>query len=72
LKSYRVQLLSGSANLTYEAGEYAEAAGINRQIIELNPEDKLTSMNLAFCLAALGKKQEAENQAHKGCARRPA
>lgn len=65
LKSYRLQLLSGSANLNYEAGEYGEAARINRQIIEENPEDKLTCMNLAFCLAAMGKKQEAENQAHK-------
>jgi len=65
LKSYRMQLLSGSANLNYEAGEYGEAARINKQIFEENPGDNLACMNLAFCLAALGKKQEAENQAHK-------
>jgi hypothetical protein len=55
LKSYLFQLLSCSANLKYETGDYSEATRINKQIIEKIPVDYLTGMNLAFCRRLVNK-----------------
>jgi len=65
LINLRTMLLNGVANLKYESGDYPSATESYRELCNLDPDNKLTWMNLAFGQCNLGKKLEAESSATK-------
>ena len=67
----RSLLLNGLAIICYENQDYANAADLLRQALELHPDDASLLINLSFTSNAIGRNQEAATLAKRADRLRP-
>jgi tetratricopeptide (TPR) repeat protein len=67
----RAALLNGLAILCYEAKDYAQAADLLQQALQLHPDDALLLINLGFTSNASGRNQDAATFANRAVRLKP-